>query len=67
MTEAIRTKLPTYQYVCKKGHPYEEIRSMTEDQRRKTCVNKGCGTKLSRVFSAPPITFKGAGFSKPHA
>jgi putative FmdB family regulatory protein len=55
--------MPTYQYICENGHEYQEIRGMTEDQTRSTCAEPGCSAKLKRKFSAPPITFKGGGFS----
>jgi len=54
--------MPTYSYICENGHKYEEIRSMTENLQKTTCAETPCGTTLKRVFSAPPITFKGGGF-----
>lgn len=59
--------MPVYEYVCEEGHTYSETRGITEDQVRSTCAEEGCDAKLKRVFSAPPITFKGTGFSKTHA
>ena len=55
--------MPTYLYVCERGHEYEETRSMSENPRRMTCTKTDCGTKLIRKFSAPSITFKGTGFN----
>lgn len=55
--------MPTYEYVCQNGHEYTEIRGMSENQKQTTCAKPDCGTKLMRKFSAPPITFKGSGFS----
>jgi predicted nucleic acid-binding Zn ribbon protein len=55
----------TYSYKCTKNpeHLYSETRSIHEDQKQVTCIIEGCDGKLSRVFSAPPIRFKGSGFS----
>lgn len=56
--------MPTYEYVCKgNGHPYTEIRSMSEQQQRTICAKPDCGSILIRKFGTPPITFKGGGFS----
>lgn len=55
--------MPTYLYVCERGHEYEETRGMTEDPKLSTCAKPDCGTKLIRKFSAPSITFKGTGFN----
>ena len=55
--------MPTYQYVCENGHEYEEVRGMNDEPSRTTCTKPDCGTKLKRKFTAPPITFKGGGFS----
>jgi putative FmdB family regulatory protein len=52
--------MPTYEYRCGLGHVYEETRSMTEEQRLHFCPV--CGNVINRVFSTPPITFKGKGF-----
>jgi putative FmdB family regulatory protein len=54
--------MATYEYKCPVGHIYTEVRSMTEEQRRTTCPKPDCSGKLVRVFSAPPVTFKGTGF-----
>jgi predicted nucleic acid-binding Zn ribbon protein len=55
----------TYEYKCSidSEHKYVEVRSINAEVSRTTCAAKGCGGKLIRVFSAPPITFKGSGFS----
>jgi predicted nucleic acid-binding Zn ribbon protein len=60
--------MPTYEYKCDKdeSHKYSEIRGITEDAKRLTCAEDGCDGKLIRVFSAPPITFNGTGFSAKH-
>lgn len=55
--------MPTYVYVCERGHEHEETRGMTEEQRQAICVKPDCGTKLTRKFSAPTISFKGSGFN----
>ena len=55
--------MPTYEYVCENGHPYTEVRGINDEDSVTTCAEDGCGSKLKRVFSAPPITFKGGGFS----
>lgn len=55
--------MPTYEYKCDNGHVYLEIRGMTEESKVSTCQEEGCGLQLKRVFSAPPINFKGTGFS----
>lgn len=56
--------MPTYEYKCEldHAHKYVEIRGITEAATRETCAEEGCQGKLLRVFSAPPITFKGTGF-----
>ncbi len=55
--------MPTYSYVCEKGHAYEEVRKMSENPSRTTCAKPDCGTRLIRKFGAPSITFKGTGFN----
>jgi putative FmdB family regulatory protein len=56
--------VPTYEYVCEKcSNDYKETRGMNEPERELTCAAKGCGGNLKRVFTAPPIQFKGSGFS----
>ncbi len=55
--------MPTYSYKCENGHEYEETRGMSEEPKRLTCAEEGCGTKLVRVFTAPTITFNGTGFN----
>ena len=55
--------MPTYEYKCDNGHKYIEVRSMNDKETNKTCTEDGCGVKLKRVFSSPPVTFKGGGFS----
>ena len=57
--------MPTYDFYCSvnKDHKYTEVRGMNDPQTRTTCTEDGCEGTLMRVFSAPPITFKGTGFS----
>lgn len=61
--------MPTYEYKCEarpedQEHRYKETRSITAAEPRKlTCKVKGCGAKLIKIFFAPPINFKGGGFS----
>ena len=56
--------MPTYEYVCVEcDAPYVEIRGINDEQKQETCAADGCGGRLKRVFSAPPIQFKGTGFS----
>lgn len=56
--------MPTYEYKCdiNPEHKFVEVRGITESQSTDTCAEKGCKGKLLRVFSAPPISFKGTGF-----
>jgi predicted nucleic acid-binding Zn ribbon protein len=61
--------MPTYNYKCSaepdnKEHLYSEDRSMNDPSPEDLiCKFEGCGAKLIRIFAAPPIQFKGAGFS----
>lgn len=57
--------MPTYNYKCEKNpkHVYSENRGMNEPDKVSTCAEKDCDGKLIRVFGAPPIMFKGTGFS----
>lgn len=54
--------MPTYEYKCPDGHSCSEVRGMNEDATLTKCPE--CDKPLSRIFSAPPITFKGSGFSQ---
>jgi putative FmdB family regulatory protein len=53
--------MSTYDYKCEDSHIYTEIRSMTEDQKQKTCPI--CNKILKRIFTKNPILFKGSGFN----
>lgn len=61
--------MPTYEYKCSEHpddpeHRYEEFRNISSSEPENLiCKVEGCGAKLTRVFSAPPINFKGGGFS----
>jgi len=58
--------MPTYEYKCPENpeHRYQEVRSISSDEPKDLiCVEEGCEGKLMRVFNAPPINFKGSGFS----
>lgn len=54
--------MPTYQYVCEVGHPYEEVRGMSDPQQRTVCPKPDCAKPLKRKFETAPIMFKGRGF-----
>lgn len=54
--------MPTYEYKCENGHTYTEVRPISSEQVTTICVEEGCESKLNRVYSAPPISFKGTGF-----
>jgi putative FmdB family regulatory protein len=57
--------MATYEYKCEdNGHPYIEVRSMSEEQKRTTCTKPDCDSKLIRVYSSAPVIFKGRGFYK---
>jgi predicted nucleic acid-binding Zn ribbon protein len=58
--------MPTYEFKCElvPEHKYVEVRGITESSTRSTCAEEGCEGRLLRVFSAPPITFKGSGFQR---
>ncbi|HEY3396793.1 MAG TPA: FmdB family zinc ribbon protein [Armatimonadota bacterium] len=54
--------MPMYDYKCEKcGHRFE-VEHGLNDPAPKTCVAKGCGGQVSRVFTAPAIMFKGKGW-----
>jgi len=63
--------MPTYDYRCETcGLEFEEYQSFTDDSIPKcpgraegTCKSRGKG-KVTKVLSAPAITFKGSGFYK---
>jgi predicted nucleic acid-binding Zn ribbon protein len=58
--------MPTYPYKCSENpeHEHQMTRSITEEEpETQICVEEGCEGRLIRVFTAPPINFKGQGFS----
>jgi putative FmdB family regulatory protein len=52
--------MPTYDYVCVRGHLVSEKRGIGEDSKLERCPS--CTAPLRRQFTAPPISFKGEGF-----
>lgn len=55
--------MPTYDYKCSKcGMTMVVIRTLKEKERAPICVNDA--QELSRVYTAPPIQFKGKGWGK---
>jgi len=52
--------MPTYEYRCEKGHPFEQIQKMSDKPVAK-CPK--CGAKAVRVISGGQgLIFKGSGF-----
>ncbi len=52
--------MPTYEYRCEKGHPFEQIQKMSDKPIAK-CPK--CGAKAVRVISGGQgLIFKGSGF-----
>ncbi len=52
--------MPTYEYRCAKGHPFERVQKMTDKPVAK-CPE--CGAKASREISGGQgVIFKGSGF-----
>ena len=51
--------MPTYEYRCVKGHPFEVVQRMADDPVTECEV---CGAPVERVFSPVAIHFKGKGF-----
>ncbi len=52
--------MPTYEYLCAKGHPFERVQKMT-DQPIAKCPD--CGAGASRQISGGQgLIFKGSGF-----
>ena len=54
--------MPTYEYICAKGHNALQERPMTSEQEETTCSAPECQAPLKRVYSTPAISFKGSGF-----
>ena len=54
--------MPTYEFKCEKcGHKFETEQSVSDPAPTK-CPSNGCRGKVTRVFSAPAIMFKGKGW-----
>jgi len=53
--------MPTYKYQCE---PCEStltrVASVSEESKAPKCAK--CGNDMSRIFSAPSLTFKGSGW-----
>ena len=50
-----------YQYKCNACNTELEVeRGINEEERYPTCID--CHSTMSRVWTAPPITFSGKGF-----
>ena len=55
--------MPRYEYKCQKcGMTMNVIRGIKEKERAPICVNDA--QELARVFSPPPVQFKGKGWGK---
>lgn len=55
--------MPTYQYRCDQCEwEYNEVRSIHESQQVTHCPNEQCTKPLRRIYTVPPIAFKGDGF-----
>ena len=52
--------MPIYEYVCDSCRKRTEVIQAMNAPRLKVCPH--CGGKLTKVFSAPAIQFKGSGF-----
>jgi putative FmdB family regulatory protein len=51
--------MPIYEYRCKKGHQFEVMQRISDDQVTKCEV---CGATVQRVFHPIAVHFKGSGF-----
>jgi putative FmdB family regulatory protein len=52
--------MPTYEYYCKNGHEYTEVRSIFVDQTVTKCYH--CGEDLIQRIGNIGVTFNGSGF-----
>ncbi|MBA12702.1 MAG: FmdB family transcriptional regulator [SAR202 cluster bacterium] len=57
-----KSKVPTYDYICKKCEASFELRLKFSDDVDQPCIVEGCGEIATRQFSAVPIVFKGGGW-----
>jgi predicted nucleic acid-binding Zn ribbon protein len=57
--------MPTYEYKCENNaeHIQKDIRSITAEEPTLICTIEECAGKMIRIFNAPPIEFKGGGWS----
>ena len=57
--------MPTYEYKCENNseHVYKHVRSVNDSEPELICTVEGCDGKMIRIFNAPPINFKGGGWS----
>ena len=51
--------MPIYEYRCKKGHTFEVMQRISDDQVTQCEV---CGAPVERVFHPVAVHFKGSGF-----
>jgi len=51
--------MPIYEYRCKKGHTFEVMQRISDDQ---VTVCEVCGQPVQRVFHPVAVHFKGSGF-----
>lgn len=54
--------MASYEYVCVNEHRQIEIRAITATDAIVVCEK--CGKKMTRVYSAPVITFNGTGWGR---
>lgn len=57
--------MPTYEYRCdiNQDHILQHVRGIADEEPELICTEDSCEGKMVRVFKAPPIEFKGGGFS----
>jgi putative FmdB family regulatory protein len=53
--------MANYEYMCEDKHITVDVRSMTEESKP-TIICEICTKEAKRVYSAPPVQFKGSGF-----
>jgi len=54
--------MASYEYVCVNKHRQIEIRAITATDEPVTCDK--CSEEMTRVYSAPVITFNGTGWGR---
>jgi predicted nucleic acid-binding Zn ribbon protein len=55
-------KMASYEYVCVNEHRQIEIRAITATDNSVVCEQ--CSEEMTRVYSAPVITFNGTGWGR---